>query len=429
MKYCSTRNNDYLFSLSDAIITGLAPDGGLFVPVSYPEFQIKEFEDSITIQEMAKLFLQPFFEGDDLENELSSIVENTFSFPIPLTQISEENYQLDLIHGPTGAFKDVGARFLAQCFSYFDQHFTILVATSGDTGSAVGSAFYGLNNITVAILYPNGKISEFQERQLTYWNDNVHAFSVNSDFDQCQQLAKSAFQDNEIRDNFNLTSANSINIGRLLPQCIYYVYASISYFKQRGKKTNLIIPTGNMGNALAAIWVKHMGFPIDEIYLACNANKVIPFYFEQGIFEPKPSIKTLANAMDVGNPSNMERFLQLVEENTNLIHDLHSASVTDNEIIDTIDWVHQKWNLSICPHTATAYQLFRNHKIQNAIVIATAHPYKFRDILLKAGISDIDPPDNLKKFLDGNHEKIDLEPSLPNLEKELLRIHSQRKKE
>ncbi|MFV2016354.1 MAG: threonine synthase, partial [Candidatus Heimdallarchaeota archaeon] len=306
MKFRSTRDTDTNTSLSDTLVQGLASDGGLFVPIKFPDYQLDDFLELDSLSEIAVHFLQPFFNGDRLQDHLKSICDNSFTFEIPLKYIDTNLAILELFHGPTGAFKDVGARFLAQCLGKLDMNLKILVATSGDTGSAVAAAFHEVRGVNVYVLYPKGMISDFQETQLTCWSDNITSLRIDGDFDTCQKMVKKAFSDNNLKLKHNLTSANSINIGRLLPQCVYYVSSSISYFKQHQRSASFVIPTGNMGNALAAIWVKEMGFPIDQIILACNENDTIVDYIQSNKYTPKISIRTLANAMDVGSPSNLE---------------------------------------------------------------------------------------------------------------------------
>ncbi|MCE7737411.1 MAG: threonine synthase [Candidatus Heimdallarchaeota archaeon] len=415
MKFRSTRDNELTTSFSEALLQGLASDGGLFVPQQFPNYQLNDFMELGSLSEIAFRFLQPFFCDDQLEVHLHSICENSFTFETPLNYIDNNNAILELFHGPTGAFKDVGARFLAQCFGKMDGELTILVATSGDTGSAVGAAFHQVPGVKVYILYPKGMISDFQETQLTCWGDNITSLRVDSDFDACQKLVKEAFSDEQFKSKHNLTSANSINIGRLLPQCVYYVYSSISYYKQHQKSATFVIPTGNMGNSIAAIWVKEMGFPIEKIVLACNENDTIVDYIQTNEFSPKPSIRTLANAMDVGNPSNLERFIDLKLKSDHRIDYITAKSVSDNEIRSAIKKVHEEFNQIICPHTATAFDCMRNFDVKDCIIVSTAHPSKFKEVVEPIIKGEVSIPSNLGKFIGKSKTYIDLKADLKGI--------------
>ena len=399
MRFISTRDDNLSVSLSETILSGLASDGGLFVPEKFPKFTIDDFDSGKSLQEIAIILLKPFFAGDILENKLESIINKALNFDIPVKKINSY-LVLELFHGPTGAFKDVGARFLAQCFAELEEQRTILVATSGDTGSAVASAFYGLKNTKVVILYPKNKISAFQEMQLTCWDNNILSLRVDSDFDTCQNYVKQAFNDGQF-EQFNLSSANSINMARVLPQMIYYAASSINYYREHNTPPSYIIPTGNMGNALACIWCKHMGIPVDRIILSTNSNDTIPIYLETGEFRAKASISTLANAMDVGNPSNLERY-RLGNINT----ELQSYSVTDEQISKTIKQVYESTGYAICPHTATAFYGLNNFEyLDNKILVSTAHPAKFADIVEPLIGHKIDIP-NVLGELSKREEKV-----------------------
>ena len=416
MIFTSTRDKSLEVTFSQAILEGLAPDGGLFVPKNFPNIKLVDFDELETIPEIAKQFLGYFIDEGDLKENLPAICEKAFSFKIPLIPLDKNTHLLELYHGPTGAFKDVGARFLAQCLEYIDTRRTVLVATSGDTGSAVASAFYGLNNVNVAILFPKDKISDFQEMQLTCWDGNIISLKVRSDFDACQKMVKDAFRsDNFVQ--YKLTSANSINIGRLLPQCVYYVAASLWYSRKHGNNANFIIPTGNMGNALAGIWVKFLGFPIDRIILSCNSNDVIPKYFESNTFESAPSKQTLANAMDVGNPSNFERYIDLLNTNNVTSESLQitAFSVDDDRIKTSIFESKKIWNKIICPHTATATYIQHKQKLDDAIIVATAHPSKFREVVEPIIHQQIEIPNDLQKLSHNPRKFIEIDPLLESV--------------
>ena len=376
MKFKSTRGNAPLVSISKAIDAGLAPDGGLYVPDFFPQYQGGDF----SIEET----LSPFFEGDPLAAELKKICESAFNFPIPLRKLRGKlsgSAILELYHGPTAAFKDVGARFLAECQSRLNQNQrTVLVATSGDTGGAVAAAFFGRKNFNVIILFPKGMVSARQLQQLTCWGGNVKAFAVKGTFDDCQRMAKEAFSDSWWQSNTTLTSANSINIGRLLPQMTYYARASIDYKKEFGKNPGFIIPSGNLGNAVASLWAKKMGFPIGKIIMATNANKNVSDYLQTGVYSPHTTINTLANAMDVGNPSNLERAIHLYPKIEDFRLDVESYSVSDEEIKTEIIEGAKDGNIW-CPHTATAAHVRKSLSSDAWIMVSTAHPAKFETIV------------------------------------------------
>lgn len=422
MRFTSTRDKNLNYFISEALLQGLAPDGGLFVPEEFPQFKVDEFMDIGNLVDVAHKFLYPFFEDDILQTHLKSICTNAFNFDLPLRILKDGTYILELFHGPTGAFKDFGARFLAQCFGKLNKKITILVATSGDTGSAVASAFHGVHPIKAIVLYPKDKISNFQELQLTCWDDNISSLRVDGDFDSCQQLVKQAFSDQKLTNELNLTSANSINIGRLLPQCAYYVYASIEFYKNNHRNASFIIPTGNMGNAMAAIWVKEMGFPIDKIILSCNENDVIVNYFQTGDFKPQPSKPTLANAMDVGNPSNLERFIDLRNFFTKDFEYIEAYSVLDDDIKQTIRKGFSELGELWCPHTATALRVQSQLKDNSWVIVATAHPAKFKDIIDPIIGKDIPYPPNLEKFLELSSNYIDMKSNITDFQSVLSNI-------
>jgi threonine synthase len=383
MKFVSTRNAQIKKTLTDAIQIGLAEDGGLFIPEQMPTIDIKTLDPTLPYPEFAHACLQPFFKDDQLEGALAAICKNVFTFPVPLQTINENTFVFELFHGPTLSFKDFGARFLAECLSTLSkkENITIMVATSGDTGSAVASAFYRKPNVNVVILYPKGKISAKQEHQITCFDQNVLAVAVTGTFDDCQQLVKAAFNDTWWQQTMHISSANSINIGRLLPQMTYYAYISLQFYAQHQKSAGFIIPTGNLGHATAAYWAKAMGFPIREIVLATNANAVIPDYLATGQFTPRRSVHTLANAMDVGNPSNFERLVNMYPEFEQFKDHVRAMSVSDDDIKKTIQYYHRDYNTIICPHTATAAFVRQQCSPEPWIIVATADPAKFDDVI------------------------------------------------
>ena len=383
MYYYSTRDKERAVKLSasQAILKGLAADGGLFVPSVLPALSDK-VSLSLSYADFAAEVLKPFFEGDELYDELSDICRGAFSFPVVLNELKDVSV-LELFHGPTSAFKDFGARFLAFSMEKLlvrkGEKLCILVATSGDTGGAVASAFHKRQNLSVKVLFPKGRVAERQRRQLTCWDDNISSFEVRGSFDDCQRMVKSAFVDPSLS---GLSSANSINLGRLLPQMVYYVYASMLYKERTGKEPVIIIPSGNVGNCTGAYWAKAIGAPIKRIVLAVNANTTIPEYLETGEYKPRDSVRTLANAMDVGAPSNMERLFSLFPSYEEMKANVSAWSVSDEEIKKTIVDEYRKEGYVLCPHTACAERVRLDHfDGEPVIIVSTAHPAKFDTVV------------------------------------------------
>jgi threonine synthase len=329
---------------------------------------------------------------------------------------------LELFHGPTAAFKDFGARFLAECALKLPakKERLVLVATSGDTGGAVASAFHAKDGIEVAILFPKGRISPRQEKQLTSWGGNVRAFAVNGSFDDCQALAKAAFQDQALSSRFELLSANSINIGRILPQSVYYAWAALEYRAKTGREAGFVIPTGNLGNALACVWAREMGFPIREVALSLNANRAIADFLASGDWKSAPAVSTLANAMDVGNPSNLERLRFLFPQIEKLRGAVRARSFGDDEIREAIRAARKDWGETLCPHTATAYAFARSLGGKDWVVVATAHPAKFESIVEPLTGEKIPLPRELQKILERPSRSEDLPADLSALRAALL---------
>lgn len=401
MNFISTRNPVIARTLSTAIQEGLAADGGLFVPESMPVIDSDCFPSELSYPMFASRLLAHFFNTELLASKLDSLCEQAFNFPIPLKQLDSNLFVLELFHGPTSSFKDIGARFLAESLNETaDCQKTIIVATSGDTGSAVASAFYRKLNYRAVILYPYEQVSVKQEHQMTCWDENIFAFSIDGTFDQCQQLVKSAFFDPQWQGSGELSSANSINIGRLLPQMTYYAYSSMQFYKKYGVNPGFIIPSGNLGNATAAYWAKAMGFPIREIVLATNANRVLSDYLNSSHYQPKPSITTIANAMDVGNPSNLERLNHLFNSFENFKKHVNAISVTDEAIRKTIVQIYKQYQYISCPHTATAFHAYSQLDEQPWIVVATADPCKFNGIIEPLINAQIPLASQLKQLLD-----------------------------
>jgi len=389
MNFVSTRNASPAASLSAAIAAGLAPDGGLYVPQTMPAARTLVADD--TLAQTATTLLQPFFAGDGLEGELPAICEAAFDFPAPLLPLATPgDHVLELFHGPTAAFKDFGARFLAQCLTRLRgaqaKPLTILVATSGDTGAAVAAAFHQQPGLRVVVLYPDGRVSPRQAHQLGCFGDNITALRVAGWFDDCQALVKRALGDEGLQARAPLSSANSISLGRLLPQMSYYAHAALRHHAQTGNVLNFVIPTGNLGNAMAAILARALGVPIGRIVLATNANRVLPDYFDGGDYAPQPSVATIANAMDVGAPSNFERLRWLYQgDDAALRAAFTSASVDDEAIRLVIARRFRHFGEVFCPHTATAIKVLEDLRNQGAdgdwAVAATAHPAKFESVV------------------------------------------------
>src|SRR5579864_6725022 len=359
-QFASSRGHAALVGFGAALRQGLAPDGGLYVPVSWPQLTPRQFGDHSALAEIAVPLLEPWLAGDALAPLLPEIAAEAFNFPAPLVPLDADGRLavLELFHGPTAAFKDFGARFLAACFARLPGaaagRITILVATSGDTGGAVAAAFHRRPGIEVAVLFPKGLVSPTQERQLTCWGDNVRALSVRGTFDDCQRLVKEAFQDSRLRERRALSSANSINLGRLLPQAVYYAATSLGVAREHGAPASFIIPSGNLGNSVACLWARKLGLPIGEVVLAHNANRGVPDFLGGADWCPRASIATLASAMDVGNPSNMERLRALYPQVEQLRGAVSAVSVTDEEIRARIRAGFHTYGQIWCPHTATA---------------------------------------------------------------------------
>ena len=391
MNYFSTNHNSPIVNFKDATINGQAPDKGLYFPESIPVLSKAFFKniERYSNEAIAYEVIKPYV-GDTIPaNMLQQIVEETINFPIPLVPISDTIFSLELFHGPTMAFKDVGARFMSRCLGYFvkDQlkKVTVLVATSGDTGGAVASGFYDVPNVEVIILYPSGKVSTVQEKQLTTLGKNIHAIEVNGSFDDCQQMVKDVFANAADFPHLFLTSANSINVARWLPQQFYYFLA----YKQWADKNNppiISVPSGNFGNICAGILANASGLPIKHFIAACNANDVVPQFFASNIYTAKKSVQTISNAMDVGNPSNFVRILQIFNQQITDLKNLVSAtSISDEETRLTLKKVYKEFNYLLDPHGAVGYhaleKYLQEHPSQKGIVVETAHPVKFFDVV------------------------------------------------
>jgi threonine synthase len=416
MKYRSTREAQARTSLSEAIALGLAPDGGLFVPEELPTIHLEDWSFD-TWPKFAERLLQPYFEGDPLLQNLRSACETTFQFPIPLRQLTPNLQVLELFHGPTCAFKDIGAQFLAALLPSIAKRVSnrpqvVMVATSGDTGGAVAAAIARQPSLRGVIFYPKGRISPRQEQQLTCWPKNILALAVNGSFDNCQDMVKQAFREPAWNERYNLISANSISLGRLLPQMVYFAGTSLQNYRKTKKRSQFVIPTGNLGNAMAAIWAREMGFPIQSITLALNANAPLETYFKTGHWQPLPSVATLANAMDVGKASNFERLQDLFSRTPEVKNNIFTSVASDQEIRDSIRRVDEQFGYTICPHTATAEVASRKLKIENATLVATAHPAKFHEIVMGETGREVEVPQPLQDLLHLSQHKVEIEANL-----------------
>jgi len=388
MDYISTNNQASPVSFREAVIKGLAEDGGLYMPTIIKNLE-KNFVDEIGKLSYAEIGLKIancFIEDEIEATDLSNIVEGTLNFELPVVEISDTVSTLELFHGPTLAFKDVGARFMARCLGHFaknnDKETTVLVATSGDTGSAVAHGFYGVEGIRVVILYPKGKISEFQENQMTRLGKNITALEVNGNFDDCQKLVKSAFSEKTLTENILLTSANSINIARLVPQIFYYFIG----FSQLNQSDPIVsVPSGNYGNLTAGLIAKRMGLPVRKFVASSNRNDIVPNFLQTGEFKPQPSIATISNAMDVGNPSNFARMMQLYNgSKSDMSNDVLGFSFTDSDTRNTIYEVREKYGYILDPHGAVGYLGLKKAQEKDpalGIFLETAHPAKFREVV------------------------------------------------
>ncbi|MGH8242341.1 MAG: threonine synthase [Steroidobacteraceae bacterium] len=432
MNYRSTRDAGSVVSLSRALEAGIAADGGLYVPERLPTLHMRNLESSASLVEVAESVLAPFFDGDELAPSLPSILGEAFNFPAPLRAVAagrEKLSVLELFHGPTAAFKDFGARFLAACLARIPRReprpLTILVATSGDTGGAVAAAFHRRAGFRVVLLFPAGKVSPIQERQLTCWGDNVRSFAVRGTFDDCQRLVKRAFGDPWLAELMKLGSANSINVGRLLPQMTYFAAASLEIHRKDGGTASFVIPSGNLGHAVACIWARELGLPIGDIILAHNANRTVPDYLQTGEWRPRPSTTTLATAMDVGDPSNMERLGALYGDHACMTARLRAVSVGDDEIRASIRREFRESGLTLCPHGAVAAHVYRQLKGEDRrrnhwVLTATAHPAKFPEVVEPLIGEPIERPPQLSQLLGRNTDCEEAEAHYESLRDQLL---------
>lgn len=417
MKYYSTNNKTLTASLEDAVLQGLAPDNGLYMPENIPVLSPDFYRDihELDFDDIALAVSGAFIGSDIPENELKRIVTQTLTFDAPLVNVENGISALELFHGPTMAFKDFGARFMSQLLRYFasqiSREIVILVATSGDTGSAVANGFLGVEGIKVVVLYPSGKVSEIQEKQFTTLGRNITALEVDGTFDDCQRLVKTAFLDSELRDQYFLTSANSINIARLIPQTFYYFYG-YARRQRRDKPVVFSVPSGNFGNLTAGLFAKRMGLPVARFVAATNRNDVVPEYLRDGVMTSRPSVQTISNAMDVGNPSNFARMMDLYQNDVEAVRrDIVGYAFSDPETQAAIAHVSRETGYVLDPHGAVGYLGMKKFLTDsaldaNGIFLETAHPAKFREVVEEALGTPIALPDTLARFAQGVKQSI-----------------------
>jgi len=431
MNFVSTRGSAVQASFADALLQGLAPDGGLYVPSEWPHLEPQRLPAGDSLAGLAARLIAPFAAGSPLAAELDTLTAEALNFPAPLVPLDGEGRLavLELFHGPTAAFKDFGARFLAAALVRLRRGaarpLKILVATSGDTGGAVAAAFHERPGIEVAVLFPRGLVSPTQERQLTCWGGNVQAYSVRGTFDDCQRLVKQAFLDEHLRERFELSSANSINLGRLLPQAVYHAAASLAVWRASGERASFVVPSGNLGNALACIWARRLGLPIADIVLAQNANRPVVDLLASGEWHPRASIATLASAMDVGNPSNLERLRALYPQIDALRGAISADTVSDEAIRARIRAGFERFGQVWCPHTATAAEVYARLPAERRargrwILAATAHPAKFREIVEPLIGQPVPLPPSLARLYQRATSCTEIAPQLQALRDALL---------
>ncbi|MEE1232782.1 MAG: threonine synthase [Phocaeicola sp.] len=432
MKYYSTNKNAPDATLEEAVVKGLAADRGLYMPAEIKKLPVSFFEeiDKLSFQEIAYRVADAFFGSDIPAETLKQIVYDTLSFDVPAVKVKDDIYSLELFHGPTLAFKDVGARFMARLLGYFirkegKKQVNVLVATSGDTGSAVANGFLGVEGIHVYVLYPKGKVSEIQEKQFTTLGNNITAIEVNGTFDDCQALVKSAFMDKELNEHMQLTSANSINVARFLPQAFYYFYA-YAQMKKLGKADNLVIcvPSGNFGNITAGLFGKYMGLPVKRFIAANNRNDIFYQYLKTGIYSPKPSVATIANAMDVGDPSNFARIYDLYGGNHEAItKEISGETYTDEQIRETVQAVYNETGYLLDPHGACGYRALAEQLQpgETGVFLETAHPAKFLQTVESIIGVEVQIPEKLQAFMKGQKESVPMEKDFASFKSYLMK--------
>lgn len=431
MRYYSTNNRSKYVSLHDAVVNGLAEDRGLYMPEKINRLPEEFFKniDKMSFQEISFEVAKAFFSDDVDEKSLKDIVYDTLSFDCPVKKVCDDIWTLELFHGPTLAFKDVGARFMARLLEYFirqeaHQTVNVLVATSGDTGSAVANGFLGVDGIHVYVLYPKGKVSKIQECQFTTLGKNITAIEIDGVFDDCQSLVKSAFMDKDLNKHMKLTSANSINVARFLPQAFYY-FNAYARMKANGLAENLVmcVPSGNFGNITAGLFAREMGLPIRRFIAANNANNIFYNYLKTGVYEPKPSVQTIANAMDVGDPSNFARIYDLYNgSHDKILSIISGATYTDDEIKAAVKQCYKDNGYILDPHGACGYQALKDNlkKGETGVFCETAYPAKFKDTIENIINTEIEIPQRLSDFMKGKKQAVELSDKFDDFKTFLL---------
>ncbi|WP_312206473.1 threonine synthase [Epilithonimonas hominis] len=428
MKYISTRQQEET-NIKTAILKGLADDGGLFMPEYIPQLDSEFFENlpNLTLQEIGFRVAKEFLGESISDDNLKEIINEVLNFEIPAIKISENIYSLELFHGPTMAFKDVGARFMARMMSYFSEGkpMKVIAATSGDTGSAVASGFFGVPGIEVYILYPKGKVSPLQEKQLTTWSGNIKALEIDGTFDDCQALAKQILSNDELNQKFTLTSANSINIARLIPQSFYYFWA-FAQLQKLGKSIVFSVPSGNFGNLTAGLFAKKMGLPVHRFIASTNENDVIPKFLETGNYEAKPSKQTISNAMDVGNPSNFERMKSLFNNDVSEFKkEIESYSFSDEATKKAMRNVKKEFGYILDPHGAVAYLGLEKYSEKSnedfvGVLLETAHPAKFVEVVEDVLKEKVEIPEKLEAFNKKEKQSVEFSVDFESVKKYLI---------
>lgn len=427
MKYYSTNKISPAVSFEDAVVRGLAPDKGLYFPEKIGTLPKGLIGHNNSIHEIAFEVAKLFVDGEIDNQRLQTIVEETLAFPTPIVNVEKDVFSLELWHGPTCAFKDVGARFLARCLSYFVQRkerkVTILVATSGDTGSAVANGFLGVEGIDVVILYPKGKVSKIQEQQLTTIGHNIVALEVEGTFDDCQKMVKLAFNDESLTNAMNLSSANSINVARFLPQSFYY-FSAYEQLEDKNKPVAFSVPSGNFGNLTAGMFASRMGLPVEKFIAATNVNDVIPEYLKTGVYRARPSIPTISNAMDIGDPSNFARILELHKGNlASIQNEMVGYAYTDEETAAGVKYIMDTTGYLSEPHGAIGYLALKEYmKTSNCqgIFLETAHPAKFGEVVEPILNAPVAIPERLQDYLSRKKEAVLIAPEYEALKSYLL---------
>lgn len=429
MKFYSLNKQAPEVSFKDAVIKGIAPDRGLYFPESITPLPASFFEriENLSNQEIAFNAIHQFVSTDIPNNKLKEILKQVLDFDFPVVEIEENVATLELFHGPTMAFKDVGARFMANCLGYFSENetneVTVLVATSGDTGGAVANGFLGVAGVKVVILYPSGKVSDIQERQLTTLGQNITALEVDGTFDDCQEMVKTAFLDEDLLSEMQLTSANSINVARWLPQLFYFLFA-YKQGKSQGKRIVFSVPSGNFGNICAGLVAQKLGMPCEHFIAATNVNDTVPEFMKTGVYSPKPSTATISNAMDVGDPSNFIRIRHLFQDKlASLSEQLTAYTFTDDETKEAMKEIYKTSKYIADPHGAVGYlgllKYKENHPNTYGIFLETAHPVKFLEVVEKTISEKLEIPSQIKKVM--NKEKKSIKIGTYNQLKEYLR--------